>query len=335
MRDKKNNKNQERPKRASKKFSVLFYAAAGLIIIFVVAGFFIFSNKTPSPASIYVSSENVKQGDTVFIGVESQAGQVAGNFAQEKLLFYKQADSSDWISFLGIDADQNPGDYKISVDTSNAEHLTKNIKVSLAGFSGVPATPAPAITKNGYTPGKALNNIRTKDNPVLNKIVDNFTAAPYFNAPFSFPLSKIAKNGFSFGQFIGLAGSKIQHLGVDLNAPEKTEVYAVNDGKVVLAAALSNYGNTVVIDHGLGIFSLYLHLDKFNVSPGDMVRRGQGIGLSGDTGYVTGPHLHFSMRVDASRVDPLAFIKTSQDINNSNPIISAASIGNAVLNFFK
>jgi murein DD-endopeptidase MepM/ murein hydrolase activator NlpD len=74
-------------------------------------------------------------------------------------------------------------------------------------------------------------------------------------------------------------------------------------------------------------------LDEFKVAVGDMVRRGQGIGLSGDTGYVTAPHLHFSMRVDGERVDPIAFINSSQKMNDN--FIGTASIIDAILKFFK
>ena len=332
--------NTKQAKARSKFFYVILYLIIGLIVILMASEFFLFSNKTKESnrqpvASIYVSPENPKQGDTVFIRVMSQADNLSGKFDNQNLLFYKKQNSSDWFSFLGIDADQKPGDYIISVDTADSEHFIKNIKVSLASFSSAATAPAPAIKKNGYTQKSAINNIRNKDNPALNKVINVSTAEPYFSGPFSFPLSEISKGGFSFGEFIGLAKSRIQHLGIDLTAPEKTQVYAVNDGKVVLTAKLSNYGNTIVIDHGLGIFSLYLHLAKFNVSEGDMVKRGQSIGLSGDTGYVTAPHLHFSMRVNGARVDPLVFIAASNKINDSSPSISTASAGDAFINFFK
>ena len=144
------------------------------------------------------------------------------------------------------------------------------------------------------------------------------------------------KTGFSFGKFIGFGKYALQRLGVDLKAPEKTKIYSVNDGKVAATLELSNYGKTVIIDHGLDIFSLYLHLDEFKVSVGDMVRRGQLIGLSGDTGYTTAPHLHFSMRVDGQRVDPIAFIETTKKISDNSAAPSlTADIANAFINLFR
>lgn len=326
-------KRNKKNKQTRTKFSVFLIIVAVLIIAWLAVGVFIFFNKAQQePASIYVSSESAKQGDTIFVKVNSNAKDVVGNFGTEKLDFYKEENSTEWFSFLGIDADQKPGNYEINVDTSDAEHLAKEINVSLASFSSAPVVAAPASNKNGITNEKAVNNIRNNDNPVINKVLDNFTPQPYFTAPFSFPLSVMQIGGFSFGKFIGFGKYALQHLGVDLKAPEKTDIYAVNDGKVVATLNLSNYGKTIIIDHGMDIFSMYLHLDKFDVSDGEMVKRGQLIGLSGDTGYVTGPHLHFSMRVDGTRVDPIAFINTTQQISDNH---ISASVSGAFSNIFK
>lgn len=320
-------------KKAKKRFYIFLYAVAGLIIFLLASGFFLSLQK--EPASIYVFPENPKQGDTVFIRVKTDADKITGNFGQQQLLFYKKGNSSEWISFLGIDADQEPGGFKIYASTSNAEHLEKEIKVVSASFSSGPEIPAPAYNQNGITNKNAVYNIRKNDNPALNKFLGNFTQTPYFNLPFSFPLSIMKTSGFSFGKFIGFGKFALQHLGVDLRAPEKTEIYAVNDGKVVATLDLSNYGKTVIIDHGLDIFSLYLHLDEFKISDGQMVRRGQLIGLSGNTGYVTAPHLHFSMRVGSSRVDPVEFIKATQKINENFFIADITAAFLNIINNFK
>lgn len=314
-----------------------FWLVAGVVAIFLI-GLGIYALLQRVPESIYVSAENPKQGDTIFIRVKSESGNIAGIFEnsfgltqdKEKLLFYKKG-KSDWISFVGIDADQKPGDYKISVSTSTAE-LTKTIKVSLADFSSAVAVKAPSSAQTGLSNAKAVNNIVKVDNPSIDKILSKFTVAPYFSGAFSYPLTTIAKTGFSFGKFISFAKDKLQHMGVDLRAPQDTKVYAVNDGKVVFVMDLPNYGKTVIIDHGLDIFSLYLHLDNFKVAMGNMVKKGQVIGLSGDTGYVTAPHLHFSMRVGTSRVDPIAFIDATKKLNEN---FLLADISSAFLNLIK
>ena len=102
-----------------------------------------------------------------------------------------------------------------------------------------------------------------------------------------------------------------RHGGVDLRAPRGTAIKAINSGVVLLAANnFSLEGNMVIIDHGSGIFSLYLHLSKINAIEGTEIKKGEIIGLSGSTGSAHGPHLHFIIKVNGTNVDPLAFIDT-------------------------
>src|SRR5947207_1793947 len=95
------------------------------------------------------------------------------------------------------------------------------------------------------------------------------------------------------------------HLGFDLASLRGSPVPAANAGRVVFAGALGIYGNTVVIDHGLGVFSLYGHLSEVGVKPGAAVGRGDPIGKTGDTGLAAGDHLHFSIMIHGVHVDPV------------------------------
>ena len=90
------------------------------------------------------------------------------------------------------------------------------------------------------------------------------------------------------------------HQGLDFRVSNGTSVAAVNSGRIILARALFFEGNCVVIDHGQGLLTLYLHLSKFLVNEGDDVKKGQPIGLSGGTGRATGPHLHLAVRLEGS-----------------------------------
>ena len=114
----------------------------------------------------------------------------------------------------------------------------------------------------------------------------------------------------NFGNIRKSGSSEAQHLGVDLDVAVGTEVYAVNNGVVRLSRDFPTYGKTLAIDHGLGIYSLYLHLDEFKAAEGEEVRRGDVIGYSGDSGYSIAPHLHFSIKISGSSVDPIKFIET-------------------------
>ena len=100
------------------------------------------------------------------------------------------------------------------------------------------------------------------------------------------------------------------HSGYDIAAPEGNDVLAGGGGRVVFAGEMKFYGNTVIIDHGLNIFSYYNHMSRLNVKTGDDVKTGDLIGFIGTTGYSTGPHLHFNIKVNDVNVNPAVFVDT-------------------------
>lgn len=98
------------------------------------------------------------------------------------------------------------------------------------------------------------------------------------------------------------------HAGIDFGIPTGTPVFASGNGKVVLASMRILSGNSVIIEHGPGIYSIYYHLDEITVQENDMVEAGDLIGLSGSTGFSTGPHLHWELRISGENTDPDAFL---------------------------
>jgi murein DD-endopeptidase MepM/ murein hydrolase activator NlpD len=98
------------------------------------------------------------------------------------------------------------------------------------------------------------------------------------------------------------------HRGIDIRGSEGDTIRASNDGVVVLAEELFFGGNTVILDHGTGIYTIYMHLSKFAVAVGDIVPKDGVIGYVGSTGRASGPHLHFSVKVDTISTDPLSLI---------------------------
>ena len=94
------------------------------------------------------------------------------------------------------------------------------------------------------------------------------------------------------------------HLGYDLAVTQHVGVEASNDGRIVWAAPLGIYGNCVVVDHGYGLQTIYGHMSRIDVHEGDMVKRGQVMGLSGMTGMAGGDHVHFAMQLDGVQIDP-------------------------------
>lgn len=99
------------------------------------------------------------------------------------------------------------------------------------------------------------------------------------------------------------------HTGIDIAAPYGASVLAAADGDVILAGWVSGYGKTIIIDNGSGISTLYAHLSTIKVSIGQKVKKGETIGYVGATGYATGPHLHFEVRINGDVTDPLNFLR--------------------------
>jgi murein DD-endopeptidase MepM/ murein hydrolase activator NlpD len=112
-----------------------------------------------------------------------------------------------------------------------------------------------------------------------------------WTTPFTVPIA--GESGTNFGHRRVFNGQpRAPHAGADLKATTGTPIHSTNRGRVVLAKNLFFTGNTVILDHGLGIYSLYAHLSRIDVAVGTIVTNGQLIGLAGATGRVTGPHLH-------------------------------------------
>jgi murein DD-endopeptidase MepM/ murein hydrolase activator NlpD len=124
----------------------------------------------------------------------------------------------------------------------------------------------------------------------------------------------------SFGRLTITNGKPAgRHQGADFRAATGTPVHAPNAGRVVLAQNLYFAGNTVILDHGLGVFSLLAHLSRIDVQPGAVVARGDVVGQSGATGRVTGPHLHWAVRFGEMTVDPLSLMSAVANLPDGDP----------------
>jgi len=140
------------------------------------------------------------------------------------------------------------------------------------------------------------------------RIYTTLTPQNYLDSEFILPLDSFITS--DFGKARTYNGSlKGYHSGTDFRAQVGTAIVASNRGKVVLVKDRFYSGGTVLIDHGQGIYTCYFHMSDFAVKEGEKVKKGQVIGLSGQSGRVTGPHLHFAVRINGVQVDPLQFIE--------------------------
>lgn len=205
---------------------------------------------------------------------------------------------------IGIPPIETPGIHEVVVHFTNGETYTREILVRKKRFPyvvlGIPE-------ELGLTPTGLVAKLKTeKEN--LQKVLGIRTPEIFFEDTFGLPLRDNRRIGSVFGEIRKTGNQEIRHLGVDLTAPKGAAVGAINAGVVRKAYFDTVYGNTVVVDHGQGIFSLYLHLDRMAVKEGTILRRGSLIGRVGSTGYAEAPHLHLSIKINDVPVDPLNFV---------------------------
>jgi len=155
----------------------------------------------------------------------------------------------------------------------------------------------PAILKRVLADQRAVRNVCSKIRPVI-----------YWDQGFIWPVKSKVLSPFGLRRYFN-GEPRSPHSGIDLRAKENTPIKSPNHGVVVLVRNCYLSGNTVVIDHGGGLYTLYAHLSKVKVRQGQMIHKGQLIGFSGATGRVTGPHLHWGVSLLGQRVDPVMLMK--------------------------
>jgi murein DD-endopeptidase MepM/ murein hydrolase activator NlpD len=151
-------------------------------------------------------------------------------------------------------------------------------------------------------------DVRKQNNQTLSDLRLKTAESVLWNGPFSQLANSQVESHFADVRSYVYKGKKIDqqvHLGYDLAVTPHVPVVAANDGRVVWAADLGIYGNCIVVDHGYGLQSIYGHLSRIDVKPGDVVKKGQAMGHSGSTGLAGGDHLHFSMQVDGVQINPV------------------------------
>ncbi len=147
-----------------------------------------------------------------------------------------------------------------------------------------------------------------KERKILDTLYLKSSKVPLFNDSFIKPLDSKITSFYGVRRIFNKK-RETQHLGVDFRAPIGTPIPASNDGKVVLVMDLFFSGKTVIVDHGLSIFSMYAHLSKMSVKVGQKIEKGDIVGLSGMTGRVSGPHLHWGVKIAGNWIDGLSLVE--------------------------
>lgn len=244
------------------------------------------------------------QGQAVVVRIADQHAAVAAelNWAGETVPMARSGD--EWLALLGIDLDAASGEYELPVRFTLANGSFETQTELLVVSEGAYPETHLEVEQRYVELNPADQERAARESQRIAALYDTRTAGTDWIQPFTAPLRGVS-GGRNFGHRRFFNGQpRNPHSGADLRAAEGTPVFAANGGQIVLAEDLFFSGNAVFIDHGAGVVSVYLHLSEIGVAVGDRVEQGEQIGLAGATGRVTGPHLHWGIRVLDARVDP-------------------------------
>ena len=261
-------------------------------------------------ASAQASSSSpirLTQGEVTVVPYQAgEATEVRGRFQGRRVAFFSGGHPGRWHALLGVDLDDPPGPSELIIELgeARADRIVRlSIEVIAAGFG----TQALTLPKGMVDlDAKTLARVNAEQARV-STVLERIHPERLWRGPFLLPSEgQIARN---FGVRRLLNGQpRNPHSGEDIVAPRGTPVRAVQDGVVRLAADHFFSGKSVILDHGLGLFTLYFHLSESSVRDGASVKRGETIGKVGASGRVTGPHLHWGAVLGRARVNPMGLL---------------------------
>jgi hypothetical protein len=263
---------------------------------------------TEGPVRVTVAPPSPQPGDVVLLQISGGPPDVRADWDGRPLALFPTAHGV--AALIGIDLDVRPGHIgwrvtRPSVAKNGGALATGAVTVRARSFPTQPLTlPKGMVDLDAPT----LARVET-EREELKAALAAGAAERLWRGPFRIPVEGGQPTG-GFGLRRILNGKpRSPHTGYDWAAPAGTPVLAANTGRAALVAEYFFAGRNVVLDHGLGLFTLYFHLTEARVAPGESVSAGQVIGTVGATGRVTGPHLHFAVLLNGARVDPEALLR--------------------------
>ncbi len=300
--------------------AVLFFAAPALSTVI-----------HPDPR-LTVEARAVKPGEVVLVTVEGNDIRTppTATLRGQPLQFFPSASTGTWLALIGLDLETSTGPALLSAllraPGGKAVRSTQTLSIEAASFPVVELK----VEQKFVTPDKSDAERAEAEASKLHKLFAAGEEKRLFEGRFDSPIPGAATARFGERRVFN-GEPKAPHSGMDLKAKLGHPVRASAAGRVVLADPLFYSGKTVVIDHGLGLTTLYAHLSKFLVKTGDMVKKGQVIGKVGATGRVTGPHLHWALKFQNARIDPFSLVFLDLDaklkLHPENPLKRSALCG--------
>ena len=260
------------------------------------------------PLSITQAARSIQPGELVVLTITTvePADQVRAR-AFDRDMAAVRVDLLTWKVLVGLDLDTAPGPQTVML-----EALTNGVSVARATHR-LQVAPKAFPTRNLSVNDAFVNPPATVQSRIeqeardLEKVWAGSATSALWSSPFVRPVPDQANSAFgSRSVFNGQARSP--HSGADFLSPAGAPIHAPSAGRIVLARDLYFSGNTVIIDHGLGLFSFLCHMSAIDVKERDLVQAGDILGKVGATGRVTGPHLHWAVRLNGARIDPLSVL---------------------------
>lgn len=265
-----------------------------------------------------LSAPETAQGTLLLVEVRSAHPLefISGKWGERDVPFWKEdvkqrtsAVSDVRRALIGVDLDKPEGKYELGVAGKTQGGEPVSCEAAVTVMQGHFATESLTVKQQFVQPNPEQEARAKAEQQRLREIFDTVTPEPLWKGSFRVPLDGDFK-GSNFGKRRVLNGHPgTPHGGMDFPAPTGTPVHAAQSGRVVLAEELYFSGNTVIVDHGLGIYTFYCHFSKIDAKVGEDVVAGTKLGEVGATGRVTGPHLHWALEVQRARVNPLELLE--------------------------
>ena len=254
--------------------------------------------------SVSAESRSLQPGELVVLTIEAPSETTVRVRAFDRDVAPFPVDRRHWRALVGIDLATPPGSYAVRVDAdAGHEHTVYTLVVKPRKFP----TRRLSVDPDFVIPPASARERIDRETALLNKVFADSSPTRLWESAFVRPVPDAANSAFGTRSIFN-GTPRNPHNGADFLSQAGVPIRAPSAGRVVIARDLYFSGNTVVIDHGLGVFSTLAHMSAFDIREGDRVRAGQIVGRVGATGRVTGPHLHWAVRINGARVDPLSLL---------------------------
>ena len=263
----------------------------------------------PAEPRVRVETRGAAPGESVLIVIEGQPKNrpPRGALGGMPLAFWRGRHGA-YLALAGFDLDASTGPARLEPELVGDGGVPHFWSRALVVEPKAYPTQEVKVEQKYVTPPKVEELRAETEARMLKKVYDRRTPERLFKGAFLSPIPGALSSRFGERRiFNGVP--KSPHGGADLRAKLGVPVKAAAGGRVVVAQDLFYSGNTVILDHGLGLYTIYAHLSRMDVKPGQAVKQGRRLGLVGATGRVSGPHLHWGVKLRGARVDPFSLVE--------------------------